>query len=123
MNTDELTQEIAPELPANGEDHGTYPLLNDTGIEPLGDRILIRRIAERETAGSIAIPEAHREKPVEGIVLAVGPGRTEGRYIVPPRTPLGARVMFGRYAGVDLADECGPGLLMCRDDEIMAVRR
>ncbi len=137
MDASELSAEIAPELPGNGAaDPPSVVVMdaearrvklnarhNDTGIEPLGDRVLVRRIAEREMQGNVAIPEAHREKPVEGTVLAIGPGRDlESGYVLPCRVAPGDRIVFGRFAGVDLPEEYGKDLLLCRNDEILAVR-
>ena len=137
-DNEQLTAEFAPELPeivpvpdGNGSaDPGTLAedlrwvnAWNDTGIEPLGDRILVRRTPEREKIGSIAIAEAHREQQIDGTVLATGPGRAlENGMLLLPLVSPGTRVMFGRYAGVDLPpDLLGKDLVMMRGDEILAV--
>ena len=127
--------EIAPEPPGNGsvhadvdpgppaEFHRWMNPFNDTGIEPLGDRILVKRTPEREMIGSIAIAEANREQQIDGTVLATGPGRAlENGMLLLPLVSPGTRVMFGRYAGVDLPpDLLGKDLVMMRGDEILAV--
>lgn len=130
MNGYDLTREIAPELPPNGEDHEPEATgITDVGVYPMNDKLLIRRDAEREMIGSIVVAEANREKQVVGTVLAVGPGKVadglfQGQLIlIPPRVPVGARVLFGRFAGADVPEEFGAGLVMCREDELLAILR
>ena len=71
------------------------------GFRPLHDRLLVKRIeAEEKTAGGIIIPDTAKEKPVEGEVLAVGPGaRDETGKIQPLDVKVGDRVLFGKWAG------------------------
>lgn len=91
-------------------------------ISPLHDRILVLRIEEMEkTAGGIFIPDTAKEKPQEGKVIAVGPGKRddEGR-----RTSLsvkeGDRILFGRYAGTEIKIDDVEHLIM-REDDILGV--
>src|SRR3977135_3599955 len=74
------------------------------GFRPLHDRVLVRRIeAEEKTPSGIIIPDTAKEKPVEGEVLAVGPGaRDETGKVVPPDVKVGDQVLFGKWAGTDV---------------------
>jgi chaperonin GroES len=91
-------------------------------IKPLNDRVLVLRVeGEGKTAGGIIIPDTAKEKPQEGKVMAVGPGKTgeDGK-----RTPLevkkGDRVLFSRYAGTEIKID-GVEHLMMREDDILGV--
>ena len=74
------------------------------GFRPLHDRVLVRRIeAEEKTPSGIIIPDTAKEKPVEGEVLAVGPGaRDETGKVVPLDLEVGDQVLFGKWAGTDV---------------------
>jgi chaperonin GroES len=74
------------------------------GFRPLHDRVLVRRVeAEEKTRGGIIIPDTAKEKPVEGEVLAVGPGaRDETGRITPLDVKPGDRVLFGEWAGTEV---------------------
>ena len=70
---------------------------------PLHDRVLLRRIEEAETVrGGIIIPDTAKEKPQEGIVLAVGTGKYEKGQTIPLAVKEGDRVLFGKYAGTEI---------------------
>ncbi len=91
-------------------------------IRPLQDRVLVQRIEEEEKSkGGIIIPDTAKEKPQEGKVVAVGPGRLDENG---KRTPLsvkpGDRVLFGKYAGseIEVDDE---NYLIMREEDILAV--
>ena len=91
-------------------------------MKPLYDRILIKRIEEKEQKkGTIIIPDTAKEKPMEGKVVAVGAGAVnkEGK-----RTPLevkvGDRVLFGKYAGTEIKID-GQEHLMMREEDILGV--
>ena len=91
-------------------------------VQPLADRILVRRIEEQETIrGGIIIPDTAKEKPQEGEVVAVGPGRLtdEGKRIA-PEVKKGDRVLIGKYSGTDIkiGDE---DFVIVREDEILGV--
>ena len=91
-------------------------------IRPLHDRIIVKRVeAERTTASGIVIPDTAAEKPEQGEVIAVGPGRLneQGKRIA-PEVKVGDRVLFGKYAGQTVKVE-GEELLVMREDDIMAV--
>ena len=88
-------------------------------IIPLHDRVLVRRVEEKETAkGGIIIPDTAREKPHEGEVIAVGAGKMENRRRIPLDVKVGDRILFGKYTGNDIEiDE--QEYLILREDEIL----
>jgi len=91
-------------------------------IQPLADRILIRRVEEQETIrGGIIIPDTAKEKPQEGEVIAVGPGRKtdEGKLIALDVRP-GDRVLIGKYSGTDVKID-GTEYVILREDEVLGV--
>jgi chaperonin GroES len=91
-------------------------------IRPLGDRILVKRIQEEEkTKGGIIIPDTAKEKPQEGMVVAVGKGKTteEGK-VIAPDVKKGDRILFGKYSGTEVKIE-GEEHLILREDEIVGV--
>jgi chaperonin GroES len=92
------------------------------GFRPLHDRVLVRRIeVEEKTAGGIIIPDTAKEKPVEGEVLAVGPGaRDETGKIVPLDVRDGDRVLFGKWAGTDVIID-GEDRLILKESDIFGV--
>jgi len=73
-------------------------------IRPLHDHVLIRRIEEEETIrGGIIIPDAAKEKPQEGLVIAVGSGKmTDKGQRVTPEVKPGDKVLFGKYSGTEI---------------------
>lgn len=91
-------------------------------IRPLHDRIIVKRLeAERTTASGIVIPDTAAEKPEQGEVIAVGPGRLDERgKRIAPDVKVGDRVLFGKYAG-QTVKVAGEELLVMREDDIMAV--
>ena len=91
-------------------------------LRPLNDRVIIKRLDnERKTASGIVIPESAAEKPDQGEILAVGPGkRTEDGKVLPVDVKVGDKVLFGKYAGQSVKVD-GEELLVIREDEILAV--
>src|SRR6202030_2197491 len=89
-------------------------------VTPLHDRVLVRRLEERETAkGGIIIPDTAKEKPQEGEVMAVGAGKIEEGKRIPLDVKTGDRILFGKYTGSDITiDE--QEYLILREDEILA---
>ncbi len=88
---------------------------------PLHDRVLIRRVEEAETVrGGIIIPDSAKEKPQEGIVLAVGTGKFEKGQTIPLAVKEGERVLFGKYAGTEIKID-GEELLIVREEEILGI--
>ncbi len=91
-------------------------------IRPLHDRVIVKRVeAERTTASGIVIPDSATEKPDQGEVLAVGPGKRndKGEYIVLD-VKVGDRVLFGKYAGQTVKVD-GNEVLVMREEDIMGV--
>src|ERR1043166_5358312 len=89
-------------------------------ITPLHDRVLVRRLEEKETAkGGIIIPDTAKEKPQEGEVIAVGAGKIEKGQRIPLDVKPGDRILFGKYSGseIKLEDE---EYLILREEEILA---
>ncbi len=91
-------------------------------IRPLADRIVVKRIEEKETLRSgIIIPDSAQEKPQEAEVVAVGPGkRLEDGKRVPIDVKVGDRVLFGKYSSSDVKVD-GEEYLIMREDEILGV--
>jgi chaperonin GroES len=93
-----------------------------TKVRPLHDRLLVRRIEEKETVkGGIIIPDTAKEKPQEGEVLAVGNGKIlENGIKVALDVKVGDKVLFGKYTGTDIKID-GKEVLILREDEVLAV--
>jgi chaperonin GroES len=92
-------------------------------ITPLHDRVLVRRLEEKETAkGGIIIPDTAKEKPQEGEVIAVGAGKIEKGNRVPLDVKPGDRILFGKYGGNDITLE-GEEYLILREEDILAKLR
>jgi chaperonin GroES len=91
-------------------------------VRPLADRILVRRIEEKETIrGGIIIPDTAKEKPQEGEVVAVGPGRkTEDGKVVPVEVKKGDRILIGKYSGTDVKID-GIEYVILREDDVLGV--
>ena len=91
-------------------------------IRPLYDRILVKRIEDKETRkGGIIIPDTAKEKPMEGKVLAVGKGRVdEDGKVHPLDVHKGDRVLFGKYSGSEIR-VAGDEHLIIREDDVLAV--
>jgi chaperonin GroES len=91
-------------------------------IRPLHDRILIKRIEEKETVkGGIIIPDSAKEKPQEGEVIAVGNGKkTEDGKVIPLDVKTGDRILFGKYSGTDIKIDDVEYLIL-REDEVLGV--
>ncbi len=91
-------------------------------IKPLNDRVLVLRIEEEEkTAGGLIIPDTAKEKPQQGEVIAVGPGkRNEDGKRIPLEVKPNDRVLFGKYAGNEIKID-GVEHLIMREDDILAV--
>ena len=88
-------------------------------ITPLHDRVLVRRLEEKETAkGGIIIPDTAKEKPHEGEVIAVGAGKMEKGHRIPLDVKVGDRILFGKYTGNDIAIDDQEYLIL-REDEIL----
>jgi len=91
-------------------------------VRPLHDRMLVRRIEEKETAkGGIIIPDTAKEKPMQGKVLAVGNGRVlDNGKTLALDVKVGDRVLFGKYSGTEIKID-GEEVVIVREDEVLAV--
>jgi len=91
-------------------------------LKPLNDRVLIQRIdAENKTPGGILIPDNAKEKPVEGIVVSVGPGRLlENGKLQTPEVKAGDKILFGKWGGTEISLD-GKEYLIIKEDEILAI--
>jgi len=91
-------------------------------IRPLHDRLMVRRIEEKETAkGGIIIPDTAKEKPQEGEVLAVGNGKIlDNGTKLALDVKVGNKILFGKYTGTEIKID-GEDVLILREDEVLAV--
>ena len=91
-------------------------------FRPLHDRVVVRRLdAEEKTAGGIIIPDTAKEKPMEGEVIAVGPGaRNEQGQVVALDVKAGDRVLFGKWSGTEVKID-GEDLLIMKESDIMGI--
>ncbi len=91
-------------------------------FRPLHDRVVVRRLeAEEKTAGGIIIPDTAKEKPMEGEVIAVGPGaRDETGKLVPLDVKSGDRILFGKWSGTEVKLD-GEDLLIMKESDIMGI--
>jgi chaperonin GroES len=89
-------------------------------VTPLHDRVLVKRIEEKETVkGGIIIPDSAKEKPQEGEVIAVGAGKIEKGERVPLDVKAGDRILFGKYSGTEIKLD-NEEYLILREEEILA---
>lgn len=91
-------------------------------IRPLNDRIFVQRVDEEEkTAGGIIIPDKAREKPVEGTIVSVGPGKlNDAGERLPLQVKEGDTVLFSKYGGTDVKID-GNNYLIMREDDVLGV--
>ncbi len=93
-----------------------------TKLTPLHDRIVVRRVEEAETTrGGIIIPDTAKDKPQEGEVITVGPGKSndEGK-VFPLQVKAGDRILFGKYAGTEIKIN-GEDFLIMREEEVLGI--
>jgi len=91
-------------------------------VKPLGDRILVEAIEEKETKkGGIIIPDSAKEKPQEGEVISVGKGKSndEGK-VFPLDVKKGDRILFGKYSGTEIRID-GEEFLIMREEEVLGI--
>ena len=91
-------------------------------FRPLQDRVLVRRIeSEEKTSGGIIIPDTAKEKPMEGEIIAAGPGaRGEDGKLQPLDVKVGDRVLFGKWSGTEIKID-GEDLVVMKESDIMGV--
>ena len=92
------------------------------GFRPLHDRVVVRRLdSEEKTKRGIIIPDTAKEKPSEGVVVAVGPGaRDDSGKIITPDVKEGDRILFGKWSGTEVKLN-GQDLLIMKESDIMGV--
>ena len=91
-------------------------------VHPLSDRILVKRLEEEEMKrGGIIIPDTAKEKPQQGEVIAVGPGRfDESGKRVPMEVKKGDRILIGKYSGTEVKIEGGEYVIL-REDDVLGI--
>ena len=90
-------------------------------VGPLADRVVVRSLEGNEqTRGGLFIPDTAKEKPQQGEILAVGPGRFDEGKRVPMEVKVGDKVLFGRYSGTEVTID-GEALLILRESDVLAV--
>lgn len=94
----------------------------DFKIKPLADRLVVKPAeAEEKTSGGIILPDIAKEKPIEGTVVAVGPGKTsdDGK-LIKPEVKVGDRVLYGKYSGTEVTID-GEEYLIMRESDIFGI--
>ena len=90
-------------------------------VTPLADRVVIKALEESEQMrGGLYIPDTAKEKPQQGEVMAVGPGKYEDGKLVPMGVKKGDRVLYGKYSGTEVTID-GEQLLILRESDVLAV--
>jgi chaperonin GroES len=91
-------------------------------FRPLHDRVVVRRVEqESKSAGGIIIPDTAKEKPMEGEIVAVGPGgRDESGKLIPIDLKPGDRILFGKWSGTEVKID-GEELLIMKESDVMGV--
>jgi len=92
-----------------------------SSVSPLADRVVVRALEETEQMrGGLFIPDTAKEKPMQGEVIAVGPGRFEKDKRVPMELKVGDRVLYGKYSGTEVTIDAEQ-LLILREADVLAV--
>lgn len=96
--------------------------MSKLNIKPLGDRIVIKPMeAEEKTKGGIILPDTVKEKPVEGTIVAAGPGRkSDDGKIVEMEVKVGEKILYGKYSGTEVTID-GEEYLIMRESDIFAI--
>jgi chaperonin GroES len=90
-------------------------------VKPLHDRIIVKRLEEEDKSkGGIIIPDTAKEKPQQGKVIAVGPGRREDGKVLPLDVKAGDKVLFAKYSGTEFKLD-GEEHLILREDDVLGV--
>ena len=91
-------------------------------IKPIGDRVLVEPLEEEVAkVGSLYVPDTAKEKPQRGKIIAVGEGRLDGKDLIPMRVKVGDKVLFGKYAGVELKYEDKEYLILNEHDILVVI--
>jgi chaperonin GroES len=90
-------------------------------VSPLADRVVVKPLEEAEQMrGGLYIPDTAKEKPQQGEILAVGPGRYEDGKRIPPDVKVGDKVLYGKYSGTEVTLD-GDQVLILRESDVLAV--
>ncbi|MBM3907542.1 MAG: co-chaperone GroES [Gemmatimonadetes bacterium] len=90
-------------------------------VAPLADRVVIKAIEEAEQMrGGLYIPDTAKEKPQQGEIIAVGPGRYEDGKLIPMGVKVGDKVLYGKYSGTEVTVD-GENYLILRESDVLAV--
>jgi chaperonin GroES len=90
-------------------------------VTPLADRVVVKPLEEAEQMrGGLYIPDTAKEKPQQGEILAVGPGRYEDGKRIPPDVKVGDKVLYGKYSGTEVTLD-GDQVLILRESDVLAV--
>ena len=90
-------------------------------VSPLADRVVVRALEETESMrGGLYIPDTAKEKPQQGEIVAVGPGRFEKDKRVPMEVKVGDKVLYGKYSGTEVTIE-GDQYLILRESDVLAI--
>jgi chaperonin GroES len=92
-------------------------------IQPLADRIIVKPLdAEETTKGGIVLPDTAKEKPQEGEVVAVGSGKkTDDGKVQALELKVGDRILYGKYSGTEISTKDEEGLLIMREEDVLAI--
>src|SRR5260370_27795432 len=89
-------------------------------VHPLADRVAVRQMEGKETMkGGLYIPDTAKEKPIQGEIIAVGPGRREKGDVVPMELKVGDRVVYGKYSGTQVELE-GEEIILIKESDVIA---
>jgi chaperonin GroES len=90
-------------------------------VTPLADRVVVKPLEEAEQMrGGLYIPDTAKEKPQQGEIVAVGPGKFEDGKLAPMTVKIGDRVLYGKYSGTEVTIE-GENVLILRESDVLAV--
>lgn len=91
-------------------------------IKPLADRVVVKVTSQEEvTSGGIVLPDTAKEKPQEGEIVAVGPGKYEDGKLIPMTVKAGEKVIFSKYGGTEVKID-GEEFLILRESDVLAVK-
>jgi chaperonin GroES len=94
---------------------------SSTKVQPLADRVVVRALEETEQMrGGLYIPDTAKEKPQQGEIIAVGPGKYEDGKLVPMSVKVGDKVLYGKYSGTEVTLDT-ENYLILRESDVLAV--
>ncbi|MDP2763152.1 MAG: co-chaperone GroES [Enterobacteriaceae bacterium] len=94
--------------------------MNNVGIRPLSDRVVIKRVEKRTTDGGIIIPETSNDKSQKGIVIAIGPGKVDNGKLQPLSLKCNDNVIFGKYSGTEITIK-GQDYLIMKEEDVIGI--